>query len=400
MSEETKVIPEVDVDEGYKLTEEEVKKIADTLQEDVSKNENLRILSELPSNNGVEEHTPEQGEMVKADIMVDPVSGEKKVISINTEKPDEAFEDKLTNLGKSIENAAFSDDYEITEEDVKSAIRSDESILGEDFKLDDATTLEMIKLLNNYKVTKKVTYKDLPEQVRGYIDNYCSKMGIGGNSLQAKTMRNDIAELLISQYHTNIGLAKIDSEFQESVETLFTNLEKEVSPEFMNYNNAREEYLKKVIENVTDEEKKKKAEEILESINDAFALTRFKNMAKRIKIKKIDYEKPQREFRGIHAKYADSKFNIYDLAMVTNILHKHLVKNNIIPEEDVTSALKFTLGFCKCVQNYKVSDPENHAFMYYTTYNIILLDVYKAEQYDEYAPKFLQNVKEVIDLIK
>ena len=41
MSEETKVIPEVDVDEGYKLTEEEVKKIADTLQEDVSKMKTL-----------------------------------------------------------------------------------------------------------------------------------------------------------------------------------------------------------------------------------------------------------------------------------------------------------------------------------------------------------------------
>ena len=390
---------EINAQEDYKLSEEEVKHIAEELQENVRQNENLKILSELPSNNGVEDHIPEQGEAVKADIMVDPESGEKKVISINTSKEDKSFEDKLSDLGKSIEETNF-EDYDINVDDVKNAVTSDEAILGSDFMITDETALELLKVINRYKETKKVTYKELPEQVRGYIDNYCSRAGIAGNSVQAKTMRNDIAEMLISQYHTNIGLAKINDEFQENIESLFDNLEKEVSPEFMNYNNAREEYLKNVIENVTDEEKKKKAEAILESINDAYSLNRLKEAASKIKIKKFDYEKPKRSFDTIHTKYVDSKFNIYDMAMVTNILHKHLVKNNIIPETDRTSALKFTLGFCKFVQNYKVSEPEHHAFMYYLSYNVILLDVYKVEQYDQYSPKFLENVKEVIDLIK
>ena len=44
--------------------------------------------------------------------------------------------------------------------------------------------------------------------------------------------------------------------------------------------------------------------------------------------------------------------------------------------------------------NYKANVPEQHAFMYYTLYNIMLLDIYKEEQYKEFATGFISNIIE------
>ena len=385
--------------QDYKLTEDQVKMIGEELHQNIAQNKNLKILADLPSNNGQEEHVPEEGKLVKADITVDPNTGEKRILSLNETKKDSSFDEKIENLAKSFEEANF-DDYEISAEDVKNAVTSDDSVLGGDFDITEETTLELIKVINKFKETKKVTYRELPQQVKEYIDKYCSRAGIVGNSVQANTFRNDLADALISQYYTNIGLAKISDDFQQNIETLFDNLEEEVSPEIMNYNEGKKAEFEKIIESIEDEEKKKKAYESLESINDAYALTRFKEMAPKIKIKRIELEKPDRVFNDLHYKYQDSKFNIYNLAYVTNVIHKHLVLNDIIPESDNTSALKFTLAFCKLAKNYKVTNPSDHAFVHFFTHNIIYLDIYKAEQYDKFAPEFLKNVKEVIDLLK
>jgi hypothetical protein len=44
--------------------------------------------------------------------------------------------------------------------------------------------------------------------------------------------------------------------------------------------------------------------------------------------------------------------------------------------------------------NYRVDVPDQHAFMYYTLYNIMLLDVYKGDEYMEFAKGFIHNIIE------
>ena len=43
-------------EESYKLTDENKKDILNAMQKEVDRNESLRILADLPSNNGVEEN--------------------------------------------------------------------------------------------------------------------------------------------------------------------------------------------------------------------------------------------------------------------------------------------------------------------------------------------------------
>ena len=54
------------------------------------------------------------------------------------------------------------------------------------------------------------------------------------------------------------------------------------------------------------------------------------------------------------------------------------------------------LAYCKFCLNYKPEVPEEHAFVYYVLYNIALLDIYKSQEYDDFAPEFLKNIVDII----
>ena len=64
------------------LNEEDKKAILNVMEENVIKNENLKMVSELPSNNNVEYHEPEAGETVQAKVKIDPKTGESVVVDV------------------------------------------------------------------------------------------------------------------------------------------------------------------------------------------------------------------------------------------------------------------------------------------------------------------------------
>lgn len=383
----------------YILTEEDKKAIADTIGLEVDKSENLKVLAELPSNNGVEEHVPEEGNIKNVNISVNPETGEKVVLGIAGEGKN--IREKMREIGESINDTFDVDICSINAEDMRNVIESDDSLIGKQ-EISDEAILKLIDVISLYKEKKEIRFKDLPEEVQNIVDTYICANGLASYSNQANQARNVVANALIEQYITQIELEKFNENFQSEVENLYKNTKDELSPLMMEYSENREEYLTKLTDSIEDENKKELAKKILDSVHGAFSLERLKAIAPTIKIKNFDYEKPKRAFDGFLNRYRDTASHIYDIYMCTNILHKHLIQNNIIEESDNKYALKVMIGFARfcCTNNYNPNNPEQHAFMYYFTNNIVLLDIYSGEQYQKYAPAFLKNIQEFHDLLR
>lgn len=379
--------------ESYKLTDGDIDNIAGAMNDILKSNSELQSISNMPSNNGVSENNtePEKGEARKAQVKIDPNTGEKSVVGI-VENKDKDLDDVFKSMGEAAENVSFDENFEIHPEDIKTIIKEDDMIKS-DFELSDAAILELIDLVNRYRAGESIRYKDIPLEARSeYFDKLLSQNGISPTnfSKEANSVRNELAEIIISNFETNLSMNKFMEDYNKEMENIFVGLNDQISTYIKNYDAEKTKYLEKVCANITDENKKKKLEQVLDSIYDSYKLSRMKGF--HVRIKKFDLEKPDRVFEAMNYKYAnDTKYNIYELHQVASILSRHLTKNNY---NDF--GLKFILTFCKFVQNYTPNNPIEHAFMYYVLYNIVLLDVYHNKDYDEFAHKFLANIAEVM----
>lgn len=383
------------------LTEENKAAINEKLNSNAEKYEDVQIVKSLPSNNGIETSTTStEGESKLVEVSVDPVTGQKTVIgTVDGTKTSTAamtIIDKLSELGDAADKIEL-DDPVLTPEDIKKAIETD-VFTNEKHEISDETCLELLKLINKYKEEKiDITYNSLPNQIKGFVDEYLKNQGVNGHSISVNTIRNGLAKSLVDEFIANASINKYTDEMNEQIEHVYDQAGEEISPIIKDYNNSKAEMLKKACESITDDAKKALMEKILDSINDAYELTRFKNAARSIKIKHYDMEEPQKIFNYFNSKYDNNKkYHVYEMNMVYSVLSRHMkevITDDTNPNE---IALKFCLGFCKFVQNYDPNIMDQHTFMYYVTYNIILLDIYKGEQYDEFAPKFLNNIYEIV----
>lgn len=368
------------------LTDENVKDILEVLEENRNNNENLSNIAQFPSNNGVEEHEPEEGYMKEATITKD-LNSESVVVT----KPSDNMDNIFSDMGDSLGNIDF-DDFEVTPEDIKKTVQEDAAIYGDFENINEETILDLLNLVNKSRAGESIKYKDLPGEVKGYIDNYLAKeMHVypEEHSNSTNQIRNMIADDLISQYVTTLSMDKYTQQFNEGLENIYHAVGEELSSYVKDYDKNKIEYLEKICKDIDDEEKKQRISNVLDSIYDAYKLTRMKGISYRIK--KFDIEKPKRVFDQVMVKYQNNKYHIFELHMITNILNKHLKQNGY--NEDGTI---FMLAYSKFCMNYKPEIPEQHAFVYYVLYNIALLDIYKTKEYDDFAPEFLKNIVEII----
>ena len=342
---------------------------------------------------------PSEGEEVVANVKINPETGEKMTIGIVGDNRIKPFEEKITNMGESIETIDFNK-YSIEAEDIKEAAKEGNLLSDDGFQISESTAVELVKMLNKYNTTGEITYKDFPDEAKKYFEKYFIENGITGHDVKANTMRNMVAEAFAEELKSNIQMKKFNQEWNAQLEGIFDKMNKEISPLFMDYNNSREEYIKQLTEKITDEDKKAKAAEILDAIHDAFELTRIIEVAPKTKIKKYFIEEPKKIYSLVTSKYNNNQYNIYDPDMVAKILDKHLKANNLIPEDDKESAVRVVLNFCLLCSNYKTEDPAQHAFMYYFTYTAVLLEIYKDDEYKKFAPEYLANVMKVIENLR
>ena len=389
--------------EDVTLTAEQRDEVIKTLQAEVEKNENLKVLRDLPSNNGIEEHEPEDGEYRNAQVSINPETGERVILNTNVEEkdPDElpTFEEAFGDLGDKLNNSNYEFKYDINEEDLKNLSKEDGTIVGK-YSISDMTAIQLLKVVNRKRNNETIKFNDLPEEIKEHINKYCRENGVVGYSNRDNYIRNELTNQLLDEYIDQIGLIKIQDDFSKSIEEMYNEAGKELSPMFKEYNDNRAEYLKKMTEKIEDEEKKKVAEEVIDSINDAYQLNRIRDLDHTIKIKKYYLEEPKKIYNNFQFRYKDSKYEIYDLSMVETILDRHLKSKNFIPADDKDTARKIMIAFALFCQNYNLNNPQDHAFMYYFTYNVILLDIYRENDYEEFATGFLTNVFEIMNVIR
>ena len=119
LSEETK-----EEKKPKKLTSEEVKLITETLNNVVEQNANLKVIADLPSNNGVSESESDlKGEDKVVTVNVNPVTNEKTVVGTTEEDDNELASDMFEDIldgeleGTSIEDIDFRE--EVVREGIK-----------------------------------------------------------------------------------------------------------------------------------------------------------------------------------------------------------------------------------------------------------------------------------------
>lgn len=395
------------MDDTKYLTDEQVEDISRQMDEEI-KGTPLEDLANMPSNQGKLERSAaevtEQGQSKNMQVIIDPNTGEHKLLGQAKETEEESFEEfceRIENSDVTFDQSPFSDseikDY------INQIDSTDQTMFGEMKKDFDISTESITALLDivNRKMNKEEfnIYKAFPDEVRNMVDRYLEANQMGGNSMQSKQIRNLVSESLIDEFITNIGAERIKKDFNKEVEEIFSHGMKELGESIVGYTLERNNAYRKYAEGLEDSEKKEKMIAILDQIDKAYSLEDLKEFAKKCKIKKFDLERPSKIYTNFLTKYENSQYNIYDLNMARPILFRNL---NIDSAEEYTQKDidSFLVLYCKYCQNMKPDNALDHAFMYYVIYNIIIVDMNRSGESKEISDIYLNNIKEVIKNIK
>ena len=399
------------------LTEEQINEINKISQESIE-GTIVEEIQNFPSNNGVEEvpeENREKGEFKRMNVMVDPNSGEQKIIpSSNSSvglEDEETFEEMCERLEKT--DYDFSLDP-VTEKDVLEFLsktdKESSSILADLVNNDkeiDISAQDVQKLLSvvNRKLEKEDfnVYRELPRSIQTKIDEYIIKSGIPINALDGRRIRNEMADVIISDFARNIVTEKSVYDFNREMENMVKLADSEMSKITCDYIINRNRMLRERIEKEEDPKKKENGMKFLEAIDESYNLDGLKLFSTKCKIKKFDLEKPSRIFETLLSKYRESSYNIYDINLTRPILYRHLNadKTDEFNDKDVNA---FLICFCKQCLNKKSEIATDNLYMYNVIFNIIWLDLQNrssnSENLDEnsqlYSDGFLNNVKEII----
>lgn len=390
--------------EDNKLTDEQAEAIAKDLQEVVKENENLSNIAQFPSNNGVQETDPEtreEGTSKRMMVSSDPTTGEQRILG-EAVGDIETFEE----MCERIQNQEIQlDKSPITEKEIIEKISvgdKNDSMLAEIVNQTELSSEAVHDLLNivNRKMKGESfnIYQAFPNDIKKMVDKYMTNGGIPIGSKEGRRFRNSICELLISDFIKDISVDRTMSEFNKEVETLFQKGSEEITDAIVGYTKERNDKYREYAENMEDPEKKAKVLEILDAIDEGYNLTKLKEFAKTCKIKRFDLEKPQRHYQSFLSKYANSTYNIYHIDNCRQILFRNL--NVLYPNEySVKDIDAFFVAFCYQTRNFKPDVAVEHAYMFYTLCNVMLIDANKGEE-RHISETFMENIKEVISNLR
>lgn len=313
-----------------------------------------------------------------------------------------SLEEKLSRMSEAAKDNITNEDYEVTIDDIKESVQNSSMTLeDDDFQLTDESALVIVDLINRVKNKERNIniYAEFPQQLKDFINESLKKNGRVDHSIQTNTIRNTIAKSMLDEFMGYIEINHSVNSFNTEMESMFSSVGSELSTLYKEYDNERTTYLKSLLEKIPEGDPKRQVlTDTLDAIHESYSLKRLKDAVGGMKkIKSIELDKPeQRIFGPFKNLYKDSKYNMYDPNNAVMILNKYN------KTEDEKANLKFMITFCKfCLNNkYQPDNTAQHAFMYYSIYNIFLLEIYKDKEYDEYAPGFLANINEIISQIK
>lgn len=376
--------------ESYKLTEENINDILKTTNEVLESNSSLKLIADLPSNNGILENdgsTP--GEYKEAIVSINHATGERSIDHIKSEDDIEK-DDYLTGEFEDLLNGSTTDEVE--------DIELQDSVIEKNIKekFDNISPLEIsqfITLVKRFKECEKFNYFEaMPQSMKNEINETISEQHVPINEINS--YRKNITTSLLKDFISDASLDQCGIDLQDQLNKIFEDAGEEFKNLYNESMNDKFEYIDDIIEKMrekgTDEDKINTLKNIKGAIIESSEYTEFKKSINKIKIKKFDLEKPERTWRSFNAKYENSKYNIYNIAMTPDILVKHVGCSK-------DDAVRFSLIFCKYCQNYDPSDVVQHTFMYYFILNIITLNINTPNKvYDDYSKTIIDNIKEII----
>ena len=149
-----------------KLTGEEVKLITETLNNVVEQNANLKVIADLPSNNGVSESESDlKGEDKVVTVNVNPVTNEKTVVGTPEETNNELASDMFEDILDGKLDGADIEDIELRETVVRDGLKEK---FNTDFKEEDV--IKIMNLMNDYRKDNTIdVFARLPKKIQNVI---------------------------------------------------------------------------------------------------------------------------------------------------------------------------------------------------------------------------------------
>ena len=231
------------------------------------------------------------------------------------------------------------------------------------------------------------------------IDSTLAKEGVP--HVMITSTKRAMAKELIDDLLFESSMDNYQIELNKEIEKVFGGVKQEFRDMSIKMTKEQIEQLIKIEPQIRekDTDKADTLLKIIDSMKNSFSYEILYNAIKDRKlgkIRKIDLEKPEKIYNRFNRLYETSVYNIYDLKLLPDILRK------ILPEDiSIENIHKFLIYFCKyCdMNNLNPAVLEEHAFMYYSILNIILLSLSsKSEEEDNTTEEIVENITKVIKL--
>lgn len=326
---------------------------------------------------------------------IDPVTGKPK--AINAKAPSSDYD--LDDFFDAEEEFKDVEDMEISDESVKKAL---ETKFGN--SVQDSDAISIIQLVKDYQDGKKIGYDDLPRMFKNEIAKTIMN---ANNSIYTgnKELKDQMARSFIDAISNESIINEINQIHTDLASSINNYVEKEIGAVVTKSNESQRDILQNKILEIANNIEKEKPEDAkrLRDVNKAFiesyTYESMKKMLKetgKLRVKKIEIEKPMKVYQDFNMKYAKSKMTIQDISMLEPILDRNLPSH--INMDDIR---KFLISFCKYCRNFKAENIVEHTFMYYFIMNIRTLDIYNKddEKEKEFYGNLINNISNFIDLI-
>ena len=332
------------------------------------------------------------------DVCVDPLSG--NVLPVATDKNDNAIVLEDITLEKMLNEDLVRKD-QVTKEIINDVLNSgDYGMSKEDYDVIAEAAMAFQKNKDGYN-TKVNYYKMLPQKLQDQLfESIPIEMKARYSKSEIMGSMNSFAKELLNGILDKAFMSQTfyDKATKESLKELNEGLRVEYSK----YNSTMRDMinnLPKMVEKLREEgneESAQKVEKFLEIYNDVYSLDSYKEAWKsgKIKVKKFDIEKFDRNIASFNMKYEKSKNTIPNLDQAYPILRTAL------PEETSDIKIKkFIVGFVKYTMNMDPNNIEDHAYMYYFVKNIVHSNKYDKANEDEitYYNHVIENINNFIN---
>ena len=388
------------------LTEEQVDHIAKHIEDAaLDDNDKQAIVNALPSNNGAQEIpvnalSNEAREDITSEevvAIINPVTGiatteSKSILPDDDDIPEADLNDYLDMTAYDADKINF-DKVEISDSIRKEYELSDE---------DAAKLLETLKRVQNKE--EFPYYESLPEGLK----KFCRTMAVvDGQGILNKPMLNTIALNALNTLTNEIAADLFTADISDVINTEIRKSGADLSSIYEGMITQKAEKLREAADKTEaeDPEAARRLRSIADACVESYMMTGFIEAVKnhKLRIRKIDIEKPQKIVRDFNTKYENSKININNIWDLTYCIPRHLSEASTPVDPDVITIdtiHAFVVGFCRYCENMKNTNVEEHTFMYYFIKNILYLDTTApGAEFTEFGQQLIDRIKSILETI-